>query len=246
MVDTVSNQDCLVGMEAIPDGSVDMVLCDLPYGVTHHKWDSILPLDELWGHYNRVTKVNGAVVLFADEPFTNRLIRSNLRNFKYKWIWNKGRGNNFQSVRYQPFKCHEEICVFYRRFPTYNPQWWYSTPYHINESKRRKRQEGLRDTINQRRTELDNPDGRRYPLSILNFPKDGTLHPSQKPVALLQYLIKTYTDAGDVVLDNCCGSGSTLVAAVNTGRRYIGFETDPDYYDICCQRLDVAEGWADG
>jgi len=242
-LDIIYNQDCLLGMRTLPDKSIDLILCDLPYGTTANKWDAVIPFIELWEQYNRITKPNTAIVLFSDEPFTCALIKSNLRNFRYKWIWNKERGSNFQNARRMPMKSHEEICVFYRKSPVYNPQYWFSTSYKTKERERRAEIEGLRGgsaanicaaTVSE--------DGRRYPLSILTFPRDGKrVHPTQKPVPLLEYLIKTYSNEGDIVLDNCFGSGSTLIAAANTGRHYIGFENDPQYFDIACDRLDEIE-----
>ena len=237
-LNTIYNEDCLEGMKRIPDKSIDMVLCDLPYGTTACKWDIVIPFEQLWAQYNRIVKDNAAVVLFSDEPFTYSLIKSNLKNFRYKWIWIKEQGSNFQNAKRMPMKCHEEIVVFYKKLPVYNPQWWFSKPYKIKRydsaveiSGGRLRRNG--GTISE--------DGRRYPLSTLNFPREKGLHPTQKPVPLLEYLIKTYSNENDVILDNCFGSGSILVAAVNTGRNYIGFETERKYYDIACQRLEEAK-----
>ena len=237
---TIYNEDCLVGMPRIPDKSIDMILCDLPYGITACKWDAVIPFKPLWAEYHRIAKDNAAIVLFSGEPFTSALISSNIKDFRYHWIWNKGRGSNFQNARFMPMKCHEEICVFYRRHPTYNPQWWYSTPYKATNRKRKNPSEIIGSgRINDFNISAGSADGRRYPLSILNFPKETkSLHPTQKPVALLEYLIKTYTNEGEVVLDNCFGSGSTLVAAVNTNRRYIGFELEPKYFEIARERLN--------
>ena len=237
-VNAIYNEDCLIGMNRIPDKSIDLILCDLPYGKTACKWDVIIPFEPLWAQYNRIAKVNAAIVLFSDEPFTSSLIKSNPKHFRYKWIWNKGRGSNFQCAKYQPMKCHEEICVFYRKMPTYNPQWWYSTPYKAVDRMRAKPSEILGATSIARNISKGSADGRRYPRSIINVSHDKSkLHPTQKPVALLEYLIKTYSNDGEVVLDNCFGSGSTLVAAVNTNRRYIGFELDSRYFEVAKQRL---------
>ena len=243
---SIKQGDCLELMKEIPDKSVDMILCDLPYGTTACKWDSQLPLDALWGGYLRVIKDNGATVLFSDEPFTSQLVSSNLKLFRYKWIWDKQRGSNFQNARFMPMKCHEEICVFYKKKPTYNPQWWYSKPYATKARKRAKKIEGLRETkvlsAPDYMTSTVSEDGRRYPLSILSFPRDGKrVHPTQKPVALLEYLIKTYTNEGEVVLDNCMGSGSTGVACINTNRDFIGYELNEEYFNIAQNRL--REAW---
>ena len=238
-LNTLYNEDCLLGMSRIPDRSIDLILSDLPYGTTVYEWDKPIPLEPLWEQYNRIAKEDAAIVLFSDEPFTWRLIQSNHKYFRYKWIWNKGRGSNYQNARKMPMKCYEEICVFYRKLPTYNPQWWYSTPYKPIHGKRAATVAGYGESIGNFRMNPGSEDGRRYPLSILTFPCDGKkLHSSQKPVALLEYLIKTYTNEGEVVLDSCFGSGSTLIAAKNTNRRYIGFETDARYFGVAEERLN--------
>lgn len=240
---TIKQGDCLELMKNIPDGSVDMILCDLPYGTTACKWDNVIPFDPLWQQYKRIIKDNGAVVLFSDEPFTSQLINSNLKTFRYKWIWNKTRGSNFQNARFMPMKSHEEICVFYKSKPTYNPQFWYSKPYKTKERKRKKEIQGLSGGSASRVcTATISKDGRRYPLSILEFKRDNKrIHPTQKPVALLEYLIKTYTNENETVLDNCMGSGSTGVACINTDRNFIGFELDENYFNIAQDRLRKAE-----
>lgn len=242
-IDVIYNMDCLKGMNNIPDSSVDLILCDLPYGTTGNKWDVIIPFEPLWKQYRRVAKKNAPIVLFSDEPFTCQLIGSNIKEFRYKWIWNKTRGSNFANSHFMPMKCHEEICVFYREKPIYNPQYWYSTPYKTKAKARSKEISGLSGgSASKYCPETISVDGRRYPLSIIDIPREGKrLHPTQKPVALLEYLIKTYTDPGAVVLDSCMGVGSTCVAAVNTGRHYIGFELDEHYFDLACERLDDVE-----
>jgi site-specific DNA-methyltransferase (adenine-specific) len=226
-------------MKDIPDGSVDMVLCDLPYGTTGNKWDTVIPFEPLWEQYERIIKPNGAIVLFSDEPFTSQLVNSNLRLFRYKWIWDKRRGSNFQNARRMPMKQHEEICVFYRKLPTYNPQFWYSKPYATKERPRARKTQGLGGgSAAETCAATVSEDGRRYPLTILSFPRDSDrIHPTQKPVSLLEYLIKTYTNEGETVLDNCIGSGSTGVACVNTGRHFLGMELDPGYYETACARI---------
>lgn len=235
--------DCLELMKNIPDKSIDMILCDLPYGTTACKWDSVIPFEPLWQQYKRIIKDNGAIVLFSDEPFTSQLVNSNIKDFRYKWIWNKTRGSNFQNARFMPMKCHEEILVFYKKKPVYNPQFWYSKPYKTTERKRSKQIEGLSggSAANVCAATISE-DGRRYPLSILTYARDGKrIHPTQKPVALLEYLIKTYTHEGQVILDNCAGSGSTGVAAVNTGRKFIGMELDDNYFNISKDRIEKAQ-----
>jgi len=228
-------------MSRIPDGSVDMILTDPPYGITKCTWDKVLPLELMWKQYLRVAKKNAAIVLFGDGPFSTQLINSNPKHFRYKWIWDKARGNNFQNAKKMPMKTHEEVLVFYQKPPKYNPQWWYSTPYQKVDRPRAKPPEILGNTSIRRSISSGSLDGRRYPVSILTFPRDSSkLHPTQKPVALLEYLIKTYTDNGEIVLDSTFGSGSTLVAAKNVGRRYIGFELDKNYFTIAKMRLEDA------
>jgi len=234
--------DCLELMKDIPDGSVDMILCDLPYGTTACKWDTVIPFAPLWEQYKRVTKRNAAIVLTASQPFTTALIGSNMREFRYSWVWDKVRGSNFQNARRQPMKCHEDVCVFYAAQPTYNPQHWYGKPYATKERNRAREVEGLSGgsaaivcaaTVSE--------DGRRYPLSIVRLARDGSrTHPTQKPVALMEYLIRTYTNEGETVLDNCFGSGTTGVACVNTNRRFIGIEKDDKYFEIARKRIDEA------
>lgn len=239
MVD-LKQGDCLELMKDIPDKAVDMILCDLPYGITACKWDSVIPFDDLWAAYKRIIKDNGAIVLFGSEPFSTKLKSSNLSMYRYDWVWDKQRGSNFATARKQPMKSHEIISVFYKHLPIYNPQFWYSKPYRTSEKKRNKKIEGLQDgSVANICTATVSEDGKRYPLSILSFPRDNDrVHPTQKPVALLEYLIKTYTNAGGIVLDNCMGSGSTGVACVNTNRNFIGFELDERYFEIAKKRIE--------
>ena len=234
---TLLQGDCLELMKQVPDKSVDLILCDLPYGTTSCKWDVVIPFEDLWKQYNRIIKDNGAIVLFGNEPFSSHLRMSNLKNYKYDWVWDKKRGSNFATVKIRPFNSFENIMVFYKKQPTYNPQMWKSTPYtckqgYVGEAK----QTGLHKqdviTVN---------NGDRYPLTILSFSKETGLHPTQKPVALLEYLIKTYTNEGDTVLDNCMGSGSTGVACKNTNREFIGMELDEKYFNIAKERLEAIQ-----
>ena len=235
--DYIECGDCLELMKDIPDGSIDMILCDLPYGTTQNKWDSVIDLKLLWEQYERVVKDNGAIVLFSQMPFTAELAHSNLKLFKYEWIWQKTMSTGFLNAKKMPLKSHENILVFYKKLPVYNPQMRVGfKPYST-----------ARGSKNTNYGKFDNSyvsssNGDRYPVDIIEFKHDKEkLHPTQKPVALLEYLIKTYTNEGDIVLDNCMGSGSTCVAAVKTGRRYIGFEKEPEYFDIACKRLDEVE-----
>jgi len=201
-INNIYNGDCLELMKEIQSGSIDMILCDLPYGTTACKWDIIIPFDKLWQSYNRVIKDNGAIVLFGNEPFSSKLRLSNLENYKYDWKWDKVRGSNFATVKIRPFNSFEDIMIFYKKQPTYNPQMIKGEPYtqkqgFVGESK----QTGLH-----RKEVVTISDGNRYPITIIKFSKESGLHPTQKPVDLLEYLIKTYTNEGDTVLDNCSGS----------------------------------------
>lgn len=230
------NGDCLELMKYIPDGSVDLVLCDLPYGTTRNKWDKCIPLEKLWPEYKRVVKKNGAIVLFAQTPFDKVLGASNLDMLRYEWIWEKSQGTGYLNAKKMPMKSHENILVYYRQLPTFIPQWEWGTPYTSTHNPHSTNYDKQKPII------TSASDGRRYPKDVLRFGKaetDKHLHPTQKPVALLEYLIKTYTDSGDTVLDNCMGSGSTGVACVNTNRRFIGIELDDDYYNIAKQRINA-------
>lgn len=228
----IYNEDCLEGMKRIPDGSVNMILCDLPYGTTRNKWDSVLPFDKLWEQYERIIKDNGAIVLSAQTPFDKVLGASNLKLLRYEWIWEKTQGTGHLNANRMPLKNHENILVFYKNLPVYNPQFEagiaYKATYSTHSSNYGTQKEAI-TTIN---------DGFRYPLSIQEFKYDTeTFHPTQKPVALFEYLIKTYTNKGDTVLDNCMGSGTTAIACINTERNFIGFETNEEYYNKSLQRI---------
>ena len=230
--------DCLEEMKNIPDKSIDMILCDLPYGTTQNKWDSIIPLEPLWEQYKRIIKDNGAIVLFAQTPFDKVLGASNLKMLKYEWIWEKQQGTGFLNAKKMPLKKHENILVFYKKLPIYNPQMI------GNEIRTKKRNKNGKTTDNYGKFTYDEQSTYvgRYPTSILSFDRDKEkFHPTQKPVALLEYLIKTYTNEGQTVLDNCMGSGSTGVACVNTGRKFIGIEIDKKYFDISKQRIEEAK-----
>jgi site-specific DNA-methyltransferase (adenine-specific) len=222
-------------MKEIPDGSVDMVLCDLPYGTTQNKWDAVIPFAPLWEQWERVCK--GAIVLTAAQPFTSALVMSNPKAFKYAWVWDKSQITGFLNAKKQPLRRHEDVLVFYRQQPTYNPQFTEGAAYKIS------RKHGTANYGAQRANATES-DGRRYPTSILGIPQIRAAggHPTQKPTALLEYLIRTYTDEGQTVLDNTMGSGSTGVAAVNTGRNFIGIERDQNYYTIAAGRIAEAQG----
>ena len=235
--------DCLELMKEIQDNSIDMILCDLPYGTTACKWDDVIPFDKLWEQYERITKDNGAIVLFGQEPFSSLLRISNLKTYKYDWYWEKERLTNISQVKRRAGKTVETISVFYKKQPTYNPQMSiYTGPKRTNKVKNGKL--GIL-TDNQNKKVYEYKDnGLRYPTQILKFKRDCltcNLHPTQKPVALLEYLIKTYTNEKETVLDNCMGSGSTGVACINTNRNFIGFELDEHYFNIAKERLGVKE-----
>ena len=250
--DYIECGDCLELMKGVPDGSIDMILCDLPYGTTDCKWDSVIPFESLWEQYNRLIKDNGAIVLFGSEPFSSALRMSNLTMYKYDWVWDKVQGANFLNVKYQPLKNIENIMVFSKARITngkrqpikYNPQGVVENNIVKTNSSD---YTGTFSSSSIKKGKQYMTTGTGYPKCIIQFTKDKSgLHPTQKPVALLEYLIKTYTNEGEIVLDNCMGSGSTCVACVNTNRHYIGFEKEPKYYDIACKRLDEVEGVENG
>lgn len=234
--------DCLDRMKEIPDKSVDMVLCDLPYGTTALKWDVVIPFDEMWEQVSRVTKERSAICLFGSEPFSSALRVSNKEMYRYDWIWEKSRATLFQHANKMPMKKHEIISVFYKKLPTYNPQFTEGKPYKDNRTLRKGLTDIVLGGIERVKSPVDNP-GRRYPVSIIDgfcdF-KDMGHHPTQKPVPLLQYLIKTYTNPGETVLDFTMGSGSTGVAAKNLGRNFIGIERDESYFEIAKKRIEAA------
>lgn len=234
----IYNVDCLEGMKQIPNKSIDMILTDLPYGVTDCKWDNVIPFEKLWEQYNRIIKDNGAIVLFSVQPFTTKLIQSNLKNFKYCWYWKKNNVTGAPFAKSQPMRCIEDICVFYKKKPTYNPQGLKKLEKPIiRKTDKQEYIYHIRTTKQQREQKYTN-----YPVHLLQFNNEAVnhknrLHPTQKPLALCEYLIKTYTNEGDTVLDSCAGSGTTLLAAKNTRRNYIGFETDKTYFNIAAERL---------
>ena len=226
--------DCLNILPKLADNSVDMLLVDLPYGTTACKWDSVIPLDQLWKQYNRICKKNAAMVFTAAQPFTTILASSNIENFKYEWIWEKPQGTNPMNAKVMPLKSHENILVFYRKKPTYNPQMWYSTPYSGFSSNVSKIGEVYGSQQSKHR---DNPEGSRYPKTILKYKQEKGLHPTQKPVGLMEYLIKTYSNEGETVLDNTMGSGTTGVGCMTTNRKFIGIELKKLYYKLSKHRI---------
>lgn len=235
----LKNGDCMELLQEVPDGSIDMILCDMPYGTTANAWDKKLPLKSLWGGVERVIKPHAAVCLFAQQPFASELIALNKRHFRYEWIWDKRNPSGYLNANRMPLSIHENILVFYKHLPTYNPQFGQGKAYTATRSGNTPsyHHSNIHTTVN---------DGRRYPTRILSFAKPSSAgekcyHPTQKPVALLSYLIKTYTNPGDTVLDFCMGSGSTGVACVETDRDFIGFELDKDYFNIAKKRIEDAK-----
>ena len=231
--------DCLEVMKRIPDGSIDMIMADLPYGTTACSWDTVIPFEPLWREYHRVAKPRAAIVLTASQPFTSALIMSNIKNFKYCWVWDKVNGiRNHLNAKRQPMRKVEDVCVFYRKQCVYNPE------MRSGGYTSRKTKPGQSDGFGK----VSGVDSGRvienlYPvdlLSIKSHDPNNSLHPTQKPVALFEYLIRTYTNEGDVVLDNTAGSGTTGVACRNTGRKFIGIELDETYFDIACERIRKA------
>ncbi len=233
--------DCLEVMRQIDDESIDFILCDLPYGqTTRNKWDVIISFKELWNQYRRIIKQNGAMVLFANGKFTAKLVLSSETLWRYNLIWEKTTPTGFLNAKKMPLRIHEDICVFYKKVPTYNP---IKTTGHKRKVSTAQHKRDSINTTNYAEHGLTTYDStERYPLSILKFPTDkqrSALHPTQKPVDLCEYLIKTYTNEGELVLDNCAGSGSTLVAAKNINRNFIGIEKEQKYFDICTKRLNM-------
>lgn len=231
--------DCLEIMQDLTPASIDMVLCDLPYGQTaRNPWDEVIPFAPLWEQYERVCKENAAIVLFAGGMFTARLVASNPAMWRYNLVWVKTHPTGFLNANRMPLRAHEDICVFYRRLPTYHPQ---KTFGHTRKTSLVAHRKDPVETLNYRehgRRDYDSDE--RYPTSVLHFAKDSqknALHPTQKPVALLEYLVKTYSNEGDTVLDNTMGSGSTGVACKNTGRNFIGIEQDEHFFEIAQRRV---------
>lgn len=231
----IYNMDCIAGMKMLPDRCVDLVLTDLPYGTTSGCWDVLLPLDQLWKELHRVAKPDAAMVFTAAQPFTTTLIQSNPKEFRYCWYWIKNQVTGFPFCKFQPLRCVEEIAVFYRKAPTYNPQGLVAL-----EHPRRNRGKHYTDRSVYRRDGLSRTTLQHYtnyPRQVLTIPcqREG-LHPTQKPVALFEYLVRTYTDPGQLVLDCCMGSGTTEVACRNAGRDWVGFELDPLYFETAQAR----------
>jgi site-specific DNA-methyltransferase (adenine-specific) len=230
--------NCLERMKEIPDGSVDMVMCDLPYGTTQNKWDSVIPLEPLWAAYRRVCKPSAAIVLTAADPFSSVLVSSNMEAWRQTLVWEKNCASNFLNAKKQHLQIHENVILFAQEKATYNPQMSAGKPYKVKRSG--KDDSGDCYGAIKQRTDTEN-SGERYPQSVLRFPRETGLHPTQKPVALMEYLIRTYTNEGEVVLDNTMGSGTTGVACVKSNRRFIGIERDPEYFKIATERIQSTQ-----
>jgi len=249
MVNQIFEEDCLECMKRIPNESIDLILCDLPYGMTQNQWDCYIPLDLLWEQYTRIIKSNGAIVLTSQGLFTARLILSQPKLYKYKWIWEKSKPTNFLNAKKQPLRKHEDVCVFYKNQPTYNPQMTPGEPYDKGVRKNQ-----LTGSYGDFRPVHVASDGERYPVDIIyvkTAESEGeVVHPTQKPIELGRYFVRTYTNPGDIVLDNAFGSGSFLVAALMEGRNFIGIEKNEDvalfkkgkidFIDVAKKRLFLA------
>ena len=229
--------NCLELMKNISDKSVDLILCDLPYGTTACKWDTIIPFDKLLEQYNRIIKDNGAIILTAAQPFTSALIMSNIKNFRYCWYWEKDYGVGFMNAKKMPLKKIEDICIFYKKLPVYNPQGLKRIDKKITMKKRTATSVFGNMGVNKNHNKEYIQEFTNYPDNLLRFKTEKGLHPTQKPVALFEYLIKTYTNEGDLVLDNCAGSGTTGVACKNLKRNFILMELEEEYCKIARTRL---------
>jgi DNA modification methylase len=230
--------DCLEIMKKIPDNSIDMILCDLPYGTTQNKWDSVIPFEELWKQYWRIAKKKAAVVLTAQCPFDKILGVSQISYLKYEWIWYKSRPSGHLNAKKQPMKSHENVLVFYREQCTYNPIMQIGKKNHVNEKPRKAIES---DNYGKQSEVVEKITTEKYPTSIQPFTvlsPTNVIHPTQKPVALMEYLIKTYTNEGDLVLDNCMGSGTTGIACINTNRKFFGIELDEKYFNLAKNRIE--------
>lgn len=241
---TVIHGDCLGAMKYIADKSVDMILCDLPYGTTACKWDTVIPFEPLWEQYKRIVKPNAAIVLTASQPFTSQLVMSNPKWFRYEWIWEKCQGTGFANAKIQPLRNHENILIFYEKSPSYSPQKTASNKIDKSQKRTRPSSSDVYRVFTKMPVYVD--DGTRYPTTIMKFYDkercdsstiDKGRHPTQKPVALFEYLIKTYTSEGDLILDNCAGSGTTAIAAINTNRNYILIEKELEYIEVIKERI---------
>lgn len=227
--------ECIDVMSGMPTESVNLILCDPPYGTTQCKWDVTIPFDKLWLQYERILKHYGCIALFGSQPFTSLLISSNLKLYKYSWVWNKvNRPTGHLNSKKQPLRITEDVCIFYKNQPTYNPQMVQGVPYSTKSGKSSSNYGAQVDTVT-------HSDGMRYPQNLLSISisQEGRLHPTQKPVEIMEYMIKTYTNENDTVLDNCMGSGTTGIACINTKRNFIGIEQDTTYFSTAKSRLET-------
>ena len=227
------NSDCFDVFDQIENESIDCILADLPYGTTACKWDSVLDLESLWKEYLRIIKVNGAIILTSSQPFTSILINSCIKYFRYEWIWVKSQGTNPLQAKIQPLKRHENVLIFYKKLPTYNPQMTEGSPYKGFSSTDKKIGEVFGSINSIHKENL----GTRYPTTILKYKREYGYHPTQKPVGLMKYFILTYTNKNDIILDNTMGSGTTGIACLETQRQFIGIEKEKKYYDIAKKRV---------
>lgn len=243
--------DCIELMKEIPDKSIDFICCDLPYNTTASPFDKeIIDLTQLWAEYKRIIKPNRAIALFGQQPFTTKLISSNLEWWKYNWIWEKDNATNFLNSHFQPMKITEDICIFGTGATSYtkngeslfySPQFTEGKPYTCKSGNQREDRACIRGDFTDVVGHLTENDGKRYPKNLIKFIRDKErLHPTQKPIALIEYLIKTYSNEREVVLDNCCGSGTTAIACMNINREYICIEKDENYYNIAVERIKKA------
>lgn len=232
----IYNIDCFEGMKKIKDNSIDMILCDLPYGVTNCKWDKIISIEELWKEYNRIIKTNGAIVLTATMKFAVDLVNANRKFFRYDLVWRKSISTGFVNAKKMPLRQHENILVFYKKLPTYNPQGLIEISPEIHVPKQNKK-EHIYNMDSMLKPYIKKH--KNYPKSVLHYPNSNnkSLHPTQKPLKLFEYLILTYSNENDLILDNCMGSGTTAIACLETNRKFLGFENNEQYYNIACQRI---------
>lgn len=246
-IDKIYNEDCLEGMKRIPDASIDMILCDLPYGTTGNNWDKMIPADKLWEQYNRIAKPDAAIVLFSSGRFTQKLIMSNEPMFRYKWIWVKNKKTNFINAKNRPLAAYEEICIFSKGVTAthcknrmkYFPQGL--KPYNKVQRASATKFDTLIGARPSHKSEVFQA-WTNYPCDVLFFKSPSKYsHPSEKPIELIEYLVKTYTNEGELILDNCMGSGTTAVACINTNRHFLGFELEKEYFELACKRIANAK-----